>query len=106
MDKAHEQAQTTRQRNAEARKAAREAREAQRRTAMGKDKPLILEALRATLTAPDATAKERLFAVTALDEIMGYHIVPYGATRIMRDADSAAIADFAKRMEAYQEKNK
>ena len=92
--------------NAEARKAAREARETARQAAMEQDKPLILEALRATLTATDATAKERLFALTALDEIMGYHIVPYGATRIMRDADFAAIADFAKRMEAYQEKKK
>ncbi len=106
MNKAHEQAQITRQRNAEARKAARKAREAQRRTAMEKDKPLILEALRATLTAPDATAAQRIFAVTALDEIMGYGLIPYKAIRIIRDGDPGLTADFAEQVKAYMTDNK
>lgn len=95
MDEAHVKAQATRQRN----RAAWKAREAARREAMELDKPLIVEALRAVLSASDATAKERLFAVIALDEIGGYNIIPYSATRIIRD--EVIIADFSRELDAY-----
>lgn len=100
MDDSHKKAVETGRRNRER----RAAREAATRAALEQDKPLIVEALRAVLSAPDATAKERLFAVTALDEIAGYNIIPYSATRIIRD--EALFADFAKRLESYQEKDK
>lgn len=70
MDKAHTQAQITRQRN----KAAREAREAQEK----QDKILVLDALRATLKDPEATTAQRLYAVAVLDNMQYYHLVPYG----------------------------
>lgn len=101
MDKAHEQAQTTRQRNAEARKAAREAREAQEKA----DKALVLEALRAVLKDPEATTEQRLYAVAVLDSMQHYYLVPYDVKHPGKDS-SELIAEFARKLEAYQEKDK
>ena len=101
MDEAHERAVETGRRNRERRKA----KEAQKRAALEQDKPLVLEALRATLTATDTSARDRLFAVIALDEIMGYGLIPYKAIRIVQDEDSALIAAFAERLETYQKKD-
>ena len=94
------QALTTRQRNKEARAAARAEREAQEKA----DKALVLEALRGVLQDPSATAEQRIFAVSVLDSIQHYYLVPYGVKHPGKDSD-ALIADFAKRMEAYQEKD-
>lgn len=101
MDRAHEQAQTTRQRNKEIRAAARAEREAQEK----QDKALVLAALRAVLQDPASTSEQRIFAVSVLDNIQNYYIVPYGVKHPGKDSN-ALIADFAKRMEAYQEKDK
>ena len=97
MDDAHKKAVETGRRNRERRKA----REAQIREAKELDKPLIVEALRAVLSAPDATATQRIFAVMALDEIGGYNLIPYKATRMIRDGDPGLIADFAEQVKAY-----
>ena len=101
MDKAHTQAQITRQRNKEARAAARAEREAQEKA----DKALVLAALRAVLQDPEATTEQRLYAVAVLDNMQHYYIVPYNVKHPGKGSD-ALIADFAKRMEAYQEKDK
>ena len=87
--------------NMEARKAAREAREAQEKA----DKALMLAALRAVLKDPEATTEQRLYAVAVLDNMQHYYIVPYNVKHPGKDSDTL-IADFAKRMEAYQEKDK
>ena len=87
--------------NMEARKAAREAREAQEKA----DKALVLETLRAVLKDPEATTEQRIFAVSVLDNIQHYYLVPYDVKHPGEGSD-ALIADFAKRMEAYQEKDK
>lgn len=100
MDKAHEQAQITRQRNKEIRAAARAEREAQEKA----DKALVLEALRAVLKDPEATTEQRIFAVAVLDNMQHYYLVPYNVKHPGKGRD-ALIADFAKRMEAYQEKD-
>lgn len=71
--------------NVAARRADREALKTQRRA----DKRLILEALRVVLTAPDATATQRLYAATALDEIMGYRMISYRANRIMQNTEES-----------------
>lgn len=92
---------STRQRNKEIRAAARAEREAQEKA----DKALVLEALRAVLKDPEATAEQRIFAVAALDNMQHYYLVPYGVKHPGKDGD-ALIADFAKRMETYQEKDK
>lgn len=94
MDEAHTQALETRRRNAEARKQRRAVLDAERR----QDEALVLEALRAVLRDPEATADQRLFAVIVLDKVRGYYFVPHD----MRSAD-AIIADFARRVEAAQE---
>jgi len=94
------QALTTRQRNKEARAAARAERDAQEKA----DKALVLEALRGILQDQTATPTERLYAVAVLDNIQHYYIVPYSVKHPGKDSDTL-IADFAKRMEAYQEKD-
>ena len=86
--------------NMEARKAAREAREAQEKA----DKTLVLAALRAVLKDPEATTEQRLCAVAVLDNMQHYYIVPYNV-KYPGDGSDALIADFAKRMEAYQERD-
>ena len=91
----------TRRRNAAARKARREALDAERR----QDKALVLAALRAVLQDPEATTEQRLYAVAVLDNMQHYYIVPYNVKHPGKDSDTL-IADFAKRMEAYQEKDK
>lgn len=101
MNKAHEQAQITRQRNKEIRAAARAEREAQEKA----DKALVLAALRAVLQDLEATTEQRLYAVAVLDNMQHYYLVPYGVKHPGKDSD-ALITDFAKRMEAYQEKDK
>lgn len=95
------QALTTRQRNKEARAAARAERETQER----QDKDLILAALRAVLRDPEATTEQRLYAVAILDNMQHYYIVPYNVKHPGKDCD-ALIADFVKRMETYQERDK
>lgn len=87
--------------NMEVRKAAREAREAQEKA----DKALVLETLRAVLKDPNATAEQRLYAVAVLDNMQHYYLVPYGVKHPGKGSD-ALMADFAKRIEAYQEKDK
>lgn len=94
MDKPHTQAQTTRQRNKEAR-AEREAQERQ-------DKALVVDAMRAVLRDPEATTDQRLFAVAVLDNMTYLHAIPYGMKH-PADADKL-IADFAKRFEALDNK--
>lgn len=94
MDEAHTQAQETRRRNAEARKQRRAVLDAERR----QDEALVLEALRAVLRDPEATADQRLFAVSVLDRMKYYNFIPHD----IRHAD-ALIANFAKRLEAAQE---
>lgn len=93
MDETRTQALETRRRNAEARKQRREALDAERR----QDEALVLEALRAVLRDPEASASERLFAVSVLDRMKYYNFIPHD----MRNAN-AFIADFAKRLEATQ----
>lgn len=85
----------TRRRNAEARRAWREAQAAERE----QDKTLVLDALRAVLRDPESTTDQRLFAVAILDKAKGYYFVPHDT----KSAD-ALIADFAKRLETAQEK--
>lgn len=101
MDKARERAETTRRRNAEARKAQQAERYAQEK----KDRALVLEALRGVLRDPSATTEQRIFAVSVLDSMQHYYLVPYDVKHPGKDSN-ALIADFAKRMEAYQEKDK
>lgn len=98
MDKAHEQAQATRQRNKETRAAARAEREAQEKA----DKALVLEALRAVLKDPEATTEQRIFAVAVLDNMRHYGIVPYNVKHPGKDSD-AIIAEFARELEKRQE---
>lgn len=90
----------TRRRNAATRKARREALDAERR----QDKALVLAALRTVLQDPEATTEQRLYAVAVLDNMQHYYIVPYNVKHPGKGSD-ALIADFAKRMEAYQEKD-
>lgn len=73
VDKSHEKAKITRERN----KAYQEARRAAFKAEKEKDRPLVMEALRAILTDDKATAEQRLFAVTALDDMQGYNFIPY-----------------------------
>lgn len=96
MDKTHTQAQITRQRNKEARAAARAERDAQER----QDKALVLEALRAVLKDPEATTEQRLYAVAVLDNMQHYSFTPYG---VKYQGSADATADFVKELEAYQE---
>lgn len=96
MDEAHTQALETRRRNAEARKALREAREAQEK----QDKALILEALRAVLQDPEASSEQRIFAVSVLDNMQYYSLVPHA---LKYKGSDALIKDFARRVEAAQE---
>ena len=97
MEKSHEKAKTTRERN----KALREARKAAEAAAEQKDKPLVLEALRAVLTDPEATTAQRLYAVAVLDNMQGYNFAPYGAKYPGTDKD-VATAYFAKKLDALQ----
>lgn len=101
MDMMHEQAQITRQRNKAIRAAARAEREAQEKA----DKALVLEALRAVLKDPASTSEQRIFAVSVLDNMQHYYIVPY-KVKYPGEGSDALIADFAQRMKAYQEKDK
>lgn len=101
MNKAHEQAQITRQRNKEIRAAARAEREAQEKA----DKALVLEVVRDALKDKEATTAQRLFAVAVLDNMQHYYIVPYNVKYPGEDSD-ALIADFVKRMEIYQAQDK
>lgn len=94
MDKAHEQAIETRRRNAELRKAGMEAREAERK----QDEALVMEALRAILKDPEASTEQRIFAVSVLDNMKNYSIVPYGIKNGTKSDD--LIADFARQLEA------
>lgn len=89
MDKAHIQAQITRQRN----KAAREAQRAEREAQEKQDRILVLEALRATLKDPEATTAQCLYAVTVLDNMQHYHLVPYGV-RYPGQSEDIDIAEF------------
>lgn len=70
MTEARERAEATRKAN----KAARERREAERKAAKEKDRPVIVEALRAVLAAPEATARERLLAAILLDDMQRYDL--------------------------------
>lgn len=67
---AQEKAKETRQAN----RATRERREAERKAAKEKDRPVIVEALRAVLAAPEATARERLLAAILLDDMQRYDL--------------------------------
>ena len=87
--------------NMEARKAAREAREAQEKA----DKTLVLAALRAVLKDPEATTEQRIFAVAVLDSMGHYGFVPYDVKHPGKDSNEL-IAEFARKLEAYQEKDK
>ena len=89
-----EQARATRAAN----KAKREARRAAQAAERERDKALILDALRAVLQDPEATTEQRLFAVAILDKIKYYDFVPHD----MRHSDNL-VADFAKRLEAFQD---
>lgn len=89
-DEAKARAQITRQRNKEARAAARAEREAQER----QDKVLVLKGLRAVLEDPGATAAQRIFAVSVMDRMGHYGYVPYD----MKHLDDEIIAEFAKRL--------
>ena len=84
----------TRKRNAEARRAARAAKAEEQE----RDKGLVLDALRAVLQDPEATTGQRLFAVAVLDRMQYYNFVPHD----MRNSDNL-VADFAKRLEAFQD---
>lgn len=77
---------TTRQRNKEARAAARAAQAAAER----EDKALVLDALRAVLKDPEATTAQRLYAVAVLDNMQYYHLAPYGV-RLTGDVDIVAL---------------
>ena len=90
MDKSHAQAQETRQRNAEARKAAREAIAAERK----QDEALVLEALRAVLQDPAATSAQRLYAVAVLDNMKLHGFVPYDLK--CRDIVSAFVKELER----------
>lgn len=79
----------------EARKALREAREAREKA----DKALVLEALRAVLKDPEASAEQRIFAVAVLDGMEHYGFVPYDVKRPGKDS-SELIAEFARKLEA------
>lgn len=92
---------STRQRNKEIRAAARAEREAQEKA----DKALVANAMRAVLQDTGASSEQRIYAVAVLDNMQHYYIVPYNVKHPGKDSD-ALITDFAKRMEAYQEKDK
>lgn len=85
---------STRQRNKELRAAARAEWEAQKKA----DKALVLEALRAILKDPEATAEQRVFAVAVLDSMEYYGFVPYDVKHPGRDS-SELVAEFARKME-------
>ena len=95
MDK--EQARITRQQNKAIRDTARAEREAQEKA----DKALVLDALRAVLKDPEATAEQRVFAVATLDKMQYYGYVPYG----VKYQGDASIAEFAKELEVFQRDN-
>lgn len=79
---------TIRQQN----KALREARRAARAAEEQKDKALVLDALRAVLGDPEATAEQRLYAVVVLDNMQSYHFAPYGM-RYPGEVDIASFRD-------------
>lgn len=88
---------TTRQRNKEARKA----REAERYAQEKKDRTLVLEALRAVLKEPNATAEQRLYAVGVLDSMESYHFIPCSMKRPGEGKSSEElVAEFARELEA------
>ena len=74
MTESQKQAQETRRRNKEAREAGERAHRAQEAI----DKPLMLDALRAVLRNPNSTPAQLIFAVSVLDSVKVYHVVPYG----------------------------
>ena len=85
-------------------KAQWEALTAAKAAAKQKDKPLVLEALRAVLADPEATTAQRLFAVAVLDNMMGYCFIPHSAKYPGADKD-AATAYFIEKLDALQEKD-
>lgn len=88
----------TRRRNAEARKALREAREAQET----QDKALVANAMRAVLQDPEASSEQRIFATAVLDNMQYYFLVPHA---LKYKGSDALIKDFARRVEAAQQKD-
>ena len=102
MTESQKQAQETRRRNKEAQDARARAYRAQEAI----DKPLMLDALRAVLRNPNSTPAQLIFAVSVLDSVKVYHVVPYGvkypAGPDSRDVDAiseelrAKIASIAK----------
>lgn len=95
-----EEAKAERRARMAERKAAREAAQAERDDQRKKDEALVLDAMRAVLTDPEATSAQRIYAVAVLENMQRYHFVPYDT----RNAD-ALIADFAVRLEAAQKKD-
>lgn len=90
----HEKARETRQRNAERRKQW----EAQHREAKEKDRPIVIEALRAILTDPAATPSERVFALTTLDDMQSYGFIPLR----VKYAETANLTTIKEEVEAVQ----
>ena len=99
MDEAHMKAKATRERNKAARKAWREAREAEEQ----QDKALVVEAMRSVLRDPEATTAQRIYAVAVLEEVQRYHFVP---TSMKYPGADAITADIGKKLEALQAEDK
>ena len=72
MTESQKQAQETRRRN----KAAQEARQKEYWAQEAIDKPLMLDALRAVLRNPNSTPEQLIFAVSVLDSVKCYHVIP------------------------------
>ncbi len=85
QDSRAEKRRETRQRNREAQERAY----AEKRAALEKDKPMILEALRAVITDTSATVAQRLYAVSILDSMQGYNLIPYSAGDILKSGTDA-----------------
>lgn len=93
MTDSQKQAQETRRRN----KAAQEARQKEYWAQEAIDKPLMLDALRAVLRNPNSTPAQLIFAVSVLDSVKVYHVVPYGV-KYPAEPDSRDVDAISKEL--------
>ena len=95
MTDSQKQAQETRRRN----KAAQEARQKEYWAQEAIDKPLMLDALRAVLRNPNSTPAQLIFAVSVLDNVKAYHVVPHGV-KYPAEPDSREVDAISEELRA------
>lgn len=96
MTESRAKGEATRKSNLEKRKQ----REAEQAEARHRDKPIVIDALRAILADDRASPTERLYALEILDDMMGYSFIP---SRIKyQDTGTVDLSRFKKEVEAIQ----